>query len=212
MSSDPYAAPRTEESEVRPRRRAYRRDASRWSRLVAALLDGVVLFAVAMALGAALALVDAIGSTSFLDTVIFSDDENAIVDLVTGAVLYLAMNGYLLALRGQSVGKVICAIQIVDADTGEIPPPARTIRPALVRVRPPDLDPRPRAARVDRPAVHLRARTALPARPPRADARRERRAPRVSRAAPEPRSQPVRQFPIVNCTPSLTSVPTATWA
>ena len=47
--------------------------------------------------------------------------ENVILFL-GGCVLYLALHGYLLATRGQSLGKMAVQIKIVDYDTGQLLP------------------------------------------------------------------------------------------
>ena len=43
-----------------------------------------------------------------------------LVQLIAAAITYLVLNGYLLATRGQSIGKWLLGIQIVDADTNEL--------------------------------------------------------------------------------------------
>lgn len=49
------------------------------------------------------------------------------IGLATTAAAFFAINGYLLAKRGQSIGKFILSIAIVDVDTGSVQPFGRLV-------------------------------------------------------------------------------------
>ncbi|MBN2489568.1 MAG: RDD family protein [Planctomycetes bacterium] len=103
---NPYAAP---QSIVRSRwayvGRVVGRPASRWIRLGAALLDGVIAMALWLPLALALGLFDFVQPRTDLDT--------QLRGFLLGLALFLAVNGYLLFARGQTVGKFLCGTRIV---------------------------------------------------------------------------------------------------
>lgn len=45
-----------------------------------------------------------------------------LIGAILGTAWYLILNGYLLATRGQSIGKIAAGTKIVDAETGELVP------------------------------------------------------------------------------------------
>ncbi len=89
--------------------------ASRSARFVASLLDGFLYLGI---------LLPTQYLTGFLDLELSGEasllDEFLMVWLATG--LTLVLNGYLLAARGQTIGKLITKIQIVDARSGQLLP------------------------------------------------------------------------------------------
>ncbi len=109
-SVNPYEAPR---AEVRTRRRRVTGGAelaNPWTRLVASLIDGFVL---------ALILMPALYFMGALDSVLEGGEESfsdSLLSSAIGMVGYAAINGYLLAMRGQTLGKMIMSVKIVRLD------------------------------------------------------------------------------------------------
>ena len=89
--------------------------ASRWSRLGAVLLDELIVTTIVIIL----VLAGVIKSTSFLS------DKASFPQVVLFVILYLAVyavvNGHMLATRGQSIGKRIFKIRIVNVDGSQTP-------------------------------------------------------------------------------------------
>lgn len=94
--------------------------ASRWARLGAAILDGLLMMLVILPIGFALGVFDAItsGGTMSLGTTITMG--------LIGLGVFFLFNGYLLSTNGQTVGKKLLGIKIVDLD-GKKPPFGRLI-------------------------------------------------------------------------------------
>lgn len=89
------------------------KQASRISRLVASLIDTFLIL---------LLYIPAIYFTGVLDT-LFSNTSDLSQELLlsVGALLvYLLLNGYLLATDGQTLGKKLVGIRIVDSESGDI--------------------------------------------------------------------------------------------
>jgi uncharacterized RDD family membrane protein YckC len=84
---------------------------SRWARLGAALIDGLVqgvlYFALSYMLFGHFLPVNAGDSVSY---------GNVLLELVAGFVLFLLIQGYLLVTRGQTVGKKLLGLRIVRTD------------------------------------------------------------------------------------------------
>ncbi len=89
--------------------------ARRLTRLVAAIVDALITLVVTvplfMATGYMQGAMD--GTITWVDQVI---------QLILGIVVFLALHGYLLATRGQSIGKFLFSIKIVDANSRQILP------------------------------------------------------------------------------------------
>ncbi len=115
---NPYAAPRTQ-----PTATASLRDSGELAtlsqRFAGAFIDGIILFPVMFAVG----LVLGIALVAFE----IEPDSRAfnliatIVATVVGAVIFVAVNGYLLATRGQTVGKFFVKTRIVSDDGTPVP-------------------------------------------------------------------------------------------
>lgn len=86
--------------------------ARRLTRLVAVIIDGAIMLAVTipvfLGFGVNQGPPDTFSIVGFVGQLLF------------GIVVYLAIHGYLLATRGQSVGKYLLGIKIVDAESYEI--------------------------------------------------------------------------------------------
>ena len=87
--------------------------AGRGARLAAYLIDWVLVGVVAGLIGY---------YGGLLERVMQQDTEAALWLGVIAVVVYAVINGYLLANRGQTVGKIAAAVRIVDARTREIVP------------------------------------------------------------------------------------------
>ena len=103
--------------------------ASPWIRLVAWLIDALIYFLVTMV---AVMIGVAIAGLGFSDLVDFADGFFRAIVLVIVLTLLaflviFIVQMVLLATRGQTIGKIIMKIRIVDAQTGEHPGWARLI-------------------------------------------------------------------------------------
>ena len=107
---NPYAPPERREKRRRSRGRAETELASRGSRFVAALIDGFVNLAVAVPIAFALGLYDGLAQGRPIST------ENSILGGLIGIGAFVVLHGYLLCTRGQSLGKLVCRIRIVNLD------------------------------------------------------------------------------------------------
>ncbi|MBA3697775.1 MAG: RDD family protein [Planctomycetes bacterium] len=87
--------------------------ASRWMRLLAALVDTVIGAGVSMVLIFVIMGLDlkGLGNVSMATQAQLA---------VMGVVAFLALHGYLLAKKGQTIGKLVCDIRIAKLD-GNIP-------------------------------------------------------------------------------------------
>ena len=101
------------------------RFASRWKRLGAQLIDAVIFFVVAVPALLLVACLMFAEGWSFERALDSSMGEWLVLLLTPGAV-YLSLNGYLLARRGQTIGKLACDVQITDSE-GYVPGPAIVI-------------------------------------------------------------------------------------
>lgn len=92
--------------------------APRSERFVGALIDGLIQIALVVPLAFSAGLV--IGA-------VFGDSGPVLVlsqvlGAVIGAAVFLAINGYLLATQGKTVGKLVVKTKIVDRETGGLVP------------------------------------------------------------------------------------------
>ena len=129
---NPYATPKTD-LDPDPQDNLTYPEASRIKRLVAVILDSLFLALVQLTV---LFLIDTVTGSNFIDRLFSLDSSQDPADifkiglfditlygiLAFDALVYLSINGYLLATRGQSIGKMIMKIAIVDRTTYEIKP------------------------------------------------------------------------------------------
>ena len=87
--------------------------ARRLTRLVAAIIDGVIAMIVTLPIFLVFGITDAALDGSFSIV-------GFVLQLMLGIGIYLAIHGYLLATRGQTVGKYLLGIKIVDVDSYQI--------------------------------------------------------------------------------------------
>ena len=114
---NPYAAPESLSGE---RDGSETELAARSSRFVGALVDGIIMLALTLPI---------MFFTGYLDRVNPAQAQGQQPDMVetlgyqaVGMVIFLLVNGYLLATRGQSVGKLVVGTRIVDYQSGELVP------------------------------------------------------------------------------------------
>lgn len=112
MSENPYATPFTSGDMIDSTVFEGDELAGRWIRLSAALVDGFAVTAVTLPV---------VLTTRFL---VHSPLAHTTMTALW-FIVWLAINGYLLIDRGQSIGKMLMKIQIVDAHTGLLLPPFR---------------------------------------------------------------------------------------
>jgi uncharacterized RDD family membrane protein YckC len=112
---NPYAPPKAEVQDVSADSKETKL-ASRGLRLGGAILDAIIQAIVAGIVMAVIGFWDVVvgGGTSELRIVL----QSAII----GISSFLLLNGYLLAKRGQTIGKVLVGTRIVSAETGELLP------------------------------------------------------------------------------------------
>ena len=130
MTENPYEAPSTapqEENLAVPNIQL----ASRWARLGAAILDSIIMIVLMFPLLILIFFLGAIpgtnNSNSYLDNILAMSD-SIIADLITslaGIGIYLAVNGYLMIKSGQTIGKKVLNIQVVDYRTQQLLPAGR---------------------------------------------------------------------------------------
>lgn len=116
MSDNPYAAP-SETSYVSdiPSVKRKHELARRFTRFASAFIDGLILMAV---------LVPVMFTTGYMDRARAQQVGVAeqIAMSLLGMAVMLIFNGYFLVTRGQSIGKILTKIQIVDARSGDLLP------------------------------------------------------------------------------------------
>ncbi len=114
---NPYAAPQTMDEVVRE---AGQELASRRARLGGAIVDGLTMIPL---IGVIVVLAFRFGASGGLGG---NDLAAGIVSGLVGGVLgtlwHLILNGYLLATRGQTIGKLVAGTRIVDAETDQLVP------------------------------------------------------------------------------------------
>lgn len=126
--TNPYAAPDLAADAVRPGPDDSHL-AGRGSRFGARFLDGIINLVITLPIMFATDYFARVASNqvSLFEMAVWS---------ASGLVLFLVVNGYLLATRGQTVGKVAAGIRIVDQDTRQILSLPKVL---LVRELPPAL-------------------------------------------------------------------------
>lgn len=95
--------------------------ASRWSRLWASMLDGILMMVILMP------MMYFMGVFSMMDEKGNLPTDMTIILAVLGVVVFLMINGHYLVTRGQTVGKMALDIRIVDED-GNLPPKGQLIK------------------------------------------------------------------------------------
>lgn len=126
VENNPYAAPKSEGASSQPTKMKRRHLASRGQRFAGQVIDslvhGVVLVPAFFVVGI---LVELIYPQYFssVETATTYSIELAVTLLII-SVVFLALNGYLLATRGQTIGKVVMKTQIVSVKDELLPLPS----------------------------------------------------------------------------------------
>ncbi len=120
-TGNPFAAPRVMDTPAAANHLGQPL-ADRSSRFVGALVDSVILLPFAFGAAFGFAILWSRGIAAGGSDLPAGDFLNQLITLMAVSIAYLAINGYLLAHRGQTIGKLLVGTRIVDARTGEIPP------------------------------------------------------------------------------------------
>ncbi len=114
MSQNPYQSPVAEPQVIGPDTTDAL--AGRFTRFASALVDGFLVMAVVFPIQLLTGFTERAreGSAGVVENLIMN---------VIGMVFFLVLHGMFLFSRGQTIGKMLTKIQIVDAKTGQIPPP-----------------------------------------------------------------------------------------
>ncbi len=121
MSNNPFQNPYESpvQGAYKPSAAGHGELASRLNRFLGSFIDGLIVlplaFVVGMGLGFVLVMAGINPESTMFNIV------SGILGTMIGAGIYLAINGYLLATRGQTVGKIVMKTQIVS-DSGQLLP------------------------------------------------------------------------------------------
>ena len=118
-SNNPYAPPRYPNTAPKPVAHPLEEElADRGTRLVATILDSVFLLVALFAIMIpAMFWLTSLNSDAFPEV---SDWQGSLLSTLYVNVVFLLINGYLLYDRGQTLGKYIMKIQVVDQATSEL--------------------------------------------------------------------------------------------
>ncbi|WP_222434892.1 RDD family protein [Blastopirellula retiformator] len=115
-SENPFASPQTTEpvtvAQVTGPVSSIEDLPSRWLRLGASLIDSLVVGLVSIPVG--LVLIAILASAGSEMSPVALELLGNVVGLLVGFGIFMAVNNYLLAKHGQTVGKMACGIKIVD--------------------------------------------------------------------------------------------------
>jgi len=133
MTNNPYTTPQAvEPSNLAPADQNLEL-ASRWARLGASILDGLIMMVIALPV-ILLIMFFNVNSEEFASEewltqidVTTNSLQFKVISVLIGFVAYLAINGYFLIKSGQTLGKKIIQIQVVDYHTNLLLSPGRII-------------------------------------------------------------------------------------
>ncbi|MFV2061748.1 MAG: RDD family protein [Gammaproteobacteria bacterium] len=89
--------------------------ASPWIRLLAAIIDGLILMIFIIPVQISMGVYD-----GFPEKMVQPDFLTSMIILIMVMVAYIAINGYTLNKNGQTLGKLICKIKIVRVDFSKV--------------------------------------------------------------------------------------------
>ena len=115
MSDNPYSAPQSTETRNPQISRGNPELARKFTRFAAAMVDGILMAGVLMPIQFMTGYIER-AQTQQLGVI-----EQLAMSFL-GLLVMLALNGYLLYARGQTIGKMLTKIQIVDAETSNLLP------------------------------------------------------------------------------------------
>lgn len=120
-SSNPYAPPSFSTTASKPVTHDHEEElADRGTRLIASILDGVLLIVVLFGVMVPFLFLLMATNEDWLPS--FTDWEESLLGTLYVYFIFVLVNGYLLYDRGQTVGKYIMKIQVVDQVTSELLP------------------------------------------------------------------------------------------
>lgn len=127
MTENPYTAPQTQPQNITAQTQPnYIELASRWARLGAACIDGIIMSVIFAPLIFLLLVLfpasSGVETGSNLSNMSAASDSTMASFIIgsIGILVYVAINGYFLVKSGQSIGKKILSIQIVSRDTHQL--------------------------------------------------------------------------------------------
>ena len=107
--------------------------ASRWARLGAVIIDGIILGIAGIGIAFVLSLLgSSLNLGGAFERFFWANEENetfatTIISTTLDVALYLAINAYFLVKYGQTVGKKALSIQVVSRDTHQLLSPGKII-------------------------------------------------------------------------------------
>jgi len=116
---NPYAAPQTMDDVAEDGDQEL---ATRGARFVGAFIDGLTMLPVVVGVGVLYLSFELGTSGTFGANGIIAGLVGGVIGGVLGTVWHLMLNGYLLAKRGQTLGKLAAGTKIVDAETNGLVP------------------------------------------------------------------------------------------
>ena len=119
MSNNPYQAPATTTPTKAPSKQK-RVPARRFARFAGAMVDGILLGLINTPILLFVILPLLNSSFQELSTLAY-DPIYLVVGFVVGQLVFLAVQGYLLATKGQTVGKLLVKTRIVKTGTSDVP-------------------------------------------------------------------------------------------
>jgi uncharacterized RDD family membrane protein YckC len=131
---NPYASPQTETVWDAPTLESGIRLATRGERLGGAMIDGVLLLLIVLPVSLGLSFWEFGAVSLFVDewdsatgSFTWASIMAELGGLLLGVVAFLILNGYLLAKRGQTLGKSMLRMRIVSETTGHLLPFGRLL-------------------------------------------------------------------------------------
>ncbi|MFK8028666.1 MAG: RDD family protein [Gammaproteobacteria bacterium] len=114
-TENPYSPPSAELADSAPGELA-----SRWRRFFGSLIDGLLIGVITIPLVLMTGYFEraSTASQTLLETALMG---------IAGLAIFLALNGYLLSTKGQTIGKLLVRTQIVSFDDGRLLPLAKLI-------------------------------------------------------------------------------------
>lgn len=115
MNENPYASPVHVDDPVATSTNVIDSPAGRFTRFAAAMVDGILMLGILMPIQFATGY---IARAQSLQVSVFEQLAMSVLGLLT----FLILNGYLLYTRGQTIGKFLTKIQVVDNESGSLLP------------------------------------------------------------------------------------------
>jgi|688.fasta_scaffold00104_7 uncharacterized RDD family membrane protein YckC len=118
---NPFASPLAQGGYTAPAQMSGYELAGRGERFLAALIDGLIVGVISFVLGFGLGMVMVLGlGTAFMETPLASIITQG-AGLLIGVACYLGINGYFLVKSGQTVGKKVMNIRVIQEGNASVP-------------------------------------------------------------------------------------------